>query len=185
MNKLTLLVTVGSWRVTDIRCPNNVLVRRKRSRTLVALVHSCNTVELKKSFADGRLFSNDTTICSRKIGIFNYFCSLLKHTTYAYIIYMNLTYTHTLCTWLSQHTSFLPHYLAQSDYLAANRQGQRDTRLTQTPSVIPNSNYIIMVSDWNCLKYFCMFCVLQSSCAQRLFEHLYIQLQCMIIIQYW
>jgi hypothetical protein len=48
---------------------------------------------------------------------------------------------------LSQHTSFLPHYLAQSDCLAANRQGQGDTRLTLMPSVIPNSNYVITVSD--------------------------------------
>jgi hypothetical protein len=32
-----------------------------------------------------------------------------------------------------------------------------DTRLTLTPSVIPNSNYIIMVSGWNCLKYLCVF----------------------------
>jgi hypothetical protein len=48
-------------------------------------------------------------------------------------------------------------YLAQSDCLAANRQGQRDTRLTLMPSVIPNSNYVIMLGDWNCLKYFCMF----------------------------
>jgi hypothetical protein len=38
-------------------------------------------------------------------------------------------------------------HLAQPDCLAADRQGQRDTRLTLTPSVIPNSNYIIMVSD--------------------------------------
>jgi hypothetical protein len=38
-------------------------------------------------------------------------------------------------------------YLAQSDCLAANRQGQGDTRLTLTPSVVPNSNYVIMVSD--------------------------------------
>jgi hypothetical protein len=45
-------------------------------------------------------------------------------------------------------------YVAQSDCLAADRQGQVDTRLTVTPSVIPNSNYVIMVSDWNCLKYF-------------------------------
>jgi hypothetical protein len=61
-----------------------------------------------------------------------------------------------LCTWwlqLSQHTSFLPHYLAQSDCLAADRQGHGDTRLTLKPSVIPNSNYVIVVSDWNCLKY--------------------------------
>jgi hypothetical protein len=33
----------------------------------------------------------------------------------------------------------------QSDCLAADRQGQGDTRLTLTPSVIPNSNYVIMV----------------------------------------
>jgi hypothetical protein len=39
------------------------------------------------------------------------------------------------------------------DYLAADRQGQGNTRLTLTPSVIPNSNYVIMVSDWNYLKY--------------------------------
>jgi hypothetical protein len=49
------------------------------------------------------------------------------------------------------------YYLAQSDCLAADHQGQGNTRLTPTPSVIPNSNYAIMVSDWNCLKYFCVF----------------------------
>jgi hypothetical protein len=31
------------------------------------------------------------------------------------------------------------------------------TRPTPTPSVIPNSNYVIMVSDWNCIKYFTFF----------------------------
>jgi hypothetical protein len=46
-----------------------------------------------------------------------------------------------------------------------------DTRLTLTASVIPNSNYVIMVSDWNRLKYFCVFFVLSSSDAQRLFDH--------------
>jgi hypothetical protein len=63
----------------------------------------------------------------------------------------------SLCYWLSQHMSFLPHFLTQPYCLAADRQGQGDTRLTLTPSVIPNSNYVIMVSDWNCLKYFCVF----------------------------
>jgi len=52
-----------------------------------------------------------------------------------------------ICAVCAQHTSFLPHYLAQSDCLAADHQGQRDTRLTLTPSVIPNSNYVIMVGD--------------------------------------
>jgi hypothetical protein len=32
-----------------------------------------------------------------------------------------------------------------------------DTRLTLTPSVSPNSNYVIMVCGGNCLKYFCVF----------------------------
>jgi hypothetical protein len=47
-------------------------------------------------------------------------------------------------------------YLAQTDCLAADRQGQGDTRLTPVPSVIPKSNYVIMVSDW--IKFFCVFC---------------------------
>jgi hypothetical protein len=40
-----------------------------------------------------------------------------------------------------------PHYLVQSDCLAADRQSQGDTRHTLTPSVIPNSNYVIMVTE--------------------------------------
>jgi hypothetical protein len=48
------------------------------------------------------------------------------------------------------------YYLAQSDRLAADRQGQGDTRLTLTPSFIPKYKYVFMVSDWNCLKYFCV-----------------------------
>jgi hypothetical protein len=48
-------------------------------------------------------------------------------------------------------TSFLPHYLAQTDFLAADCQGQGNTILTLTPSLIFNSKYIIMVSNWNCL----------------------------------
>jgi hypothetical protein len=59
------------------------------------------------------------------------------------------TYTLQQVTPLSKHTSFLPHHLAQSDCLAADRHGQGDTRLTLTPSVIPNSNYVIMVTDSN------------------------------------
>jgi hypothetical protein len=47
--------------------------------------------------------------------------------------------------------------LAQSDCLLADRQGQGDTRLTLTPYVIPNSNYVTRVSDWNCLRYFSLF----------------------------
>jgi hypothetical protein len=63
----------------------------------------------------------------------------------------------SLCTCWLQYRKLQVMYLAQSDCLAANRQGQGDTRLTLTPSVIPNSNYVIMVSDWNSLKYLCLF----------------------------
>jgi hypothetical protein len=59
----------------------------------------------------------------------------------------------SLCNWWLQYLQ----YLAQSDCLATDRQGQRHTRLTLTPSVIPNYNYVIMVSDWKCLKYFCIY----------------------------
>jgi hypothetical protein len=48
---------------------------------------------------------------------------------------------------LVHNTYFFPHYLDQSGCLAADRQGQGDTRLTLTPSVIPNSNYVIMVIE--------------------------------------
>jgi hypothetical protein len=41
----------------------------------------------------------------------------------------------------------IQNYLAQSDCLVTDCQGQGDTRLTLTPSVITNSNYVIMVSD--------------------------------------
>jgi hypothetical protein len=46
-----------------------------------------------------------------------------------------------------------------------------DTKPTLTPSVTPNFNYVTMVSGWNCLKCFCMFFILQSSYAERLFDH--------------
>jgi hypothetical protein len=49
------------------------------------------------------------------------------------------------------------HRQSPDIYWHADCQGQEDIRLTLTPSIIPNSNYVIMVSDWNCLKYFCLF----------------------------
>jgi hypothetical protein len=41
----------------------------------------------------------------------------------------------------------MPDYLAQFYCLEADRQGQVDTRLTLTPFVILNSNYVIKVSN--------------------------------------
>jgi hypothetical protein len=73
-------------------------------------------------------------------------------------------------TQLSKHAS----YLAQSDYLAADRQGQGDSRLTLTPSVIPNSNYVIIVSDLNCLKYFGVFLYCNRQVHRKFFISLYI-----------
>jgi hypothetical protein len=59
----------------------------------------------------------------------------------------------SLCTWWLQYRKLNVMFKVSP----ASLQGQGDTRLTLTPSVIPNSNYVIMVSDWNCLKYFCVF----------------------------
>jgi hypothetical protein len=73
----------------------------------------------------------------------------------------------SLCTWWLQYRKLQVMFKVSR----ASLQTFIDTRLTLTPSVIPNSNYVIMVSDWNCLKYFCVFSVLQSSGAQRLFDH--------------
>jgi hypothetical protein len=59
----------------------------------------------------------------------------------------------SLCTWWLQYRKLQVMFKVSP----ADRQGQGDTRLTLTPYVIPNSNYVIVVSDWNCLKYFCVF----------------------------
>jgi hypothetical protein len=58
---------------------------------------------------------------------------------------------------ISVHLMITIKYLAQYECLVADRQDQGDTRLTLAPSVILNYNYVIMVSDWNCLTYFCEF----------------------------
>jgi hypothetical protein len=91
----------------------------------------------------------------------NFIVYYLSVSTNAWKYYFNIilyrVFKKSLCTWWLQHTSFLPHDLAQSDCLGAECPGQRGTRPTLTPSVITNSNYVIMVSDWNCLKYFCVF----------------------------
>jgi hypothetical protein len=59
----------------------------------------------------------------------------------------------SLCTWWSQYRKLQVMFKVS----AASLKTFIDTRLTLTPSVIHNSNYAIMVSDWNCLKYFCVF----------------------------
>jgi hypothetical protein len=53
--------------------------------------------------------------------------------------------------------SCLTTLLNQTDWQPTARD-RGTLRLTLTPSVFPNSNNVIVVSDWNCLKYFCVCC---------------------------
>jgi hypothetical protein len=66
------------------------------------------------------------------------------------------------------------------------------TRLTLTPSFIPHSNYVIMESDWKCLKYFCVFCTVLIRCTetfwsagitQRWGKHRYVVTLCDIYLR--
>jgi hypothetical protein len=59
----------------------------------------------------------------------------------------------SLCTWWLQYRKVQVLFKISP----ASLQTFIDTHFTPTPSVIPNSDYVIMVSDWNCLKYFCVF----------------------------
>jgi hypothetical protein len=69
-------------------------------------------------------------------------------------------------SYLSQHKSFFPHWLAQSGCLAADRQGHGDTGLTLTPSIMPNSKSVVLVSDWNLLKYLCACFIVIIRCTE-------------------
>jgi hypothetical protein len=59
----------------------------------------------------------------------------------------------SLCTWWLQYRKLQVMFRVSP----ASLQTFIGTRLTLTPSVIPNCNYVILVSDWNFLKYFCVF----------------------------
>jgi hypothetical protein len=56
----------------------------------------------------------------------------------------------SLCTWWLQYRKLRGMFRVSPTSL----QTFIGTRFTLMPSVIPNSYYIIMISDWNCLKYF-------------------------------
>jgi hypothetical protein len=58
-----------------------------------------------------------------------------------------------LCTWWLQYRKIQVMFKVFPNSL----QTFIDVRLTSTPSVHSNSNYVIMVSDWNFLKYLCVF----------------------------
>jgi hypothetical protein len=57
--------------------------------------------------------------------------------------------------------------------LAADRQGQRDIRLTLTPSVISNSTYVIMVSDKLFKIFLRVFCISIIRCTETFWSHVY------------
>jgi hypothetical protein len=59
----------------------------------------------------------------------------------------------SLCTWRLQYRKLQVMF----NLSPASLQTFIDTRLTLMPSAIRNSNYVIMASDLNCLKYFSWF----------------------------
>jgi hypothetical protein len=67
-----------------------------------------------------------------------------------------------VCTWWLQHRKLQVMFKVPP----TNLQTIIDTRLTLTPSVIHNSNYVFMVNDWNCLKHLCMFWTVIIRCTE-------------------
>jgi hypothetical protein len=67
----------------------------------------------------------------------------------------------SLCTWWLQYwklqVMFKVSLASLQTFIDTPNCVLEDRFQHSTPSVIPNSNYVFMVSDWNCLKYFCMF----------------------------
>jgi hypothetical protein len=59
----------------------------------------------------------------------------------------------SLCTWWLLYRKLQVMFKVS----AASLKTFFDTRLALTPSVIHTSNYVIMISEWNRLKYFCLF----------------------------
>jgi hypothetical protein len=81
----------------------------------------------------------------------------------------------SLCTWFQHrklHVMFkvspasLRHLLTRRTVFSIV-----DTTRTLTPSVISNSNYVIVVSDWNCLKYFCVIFYTVIIRCTEIFDH--------------
>jgi hypothetical protein len=55
----------------------------------------------------------------------------------------------SLCTWWLQYGKLQVMFEVSSASLQRFIDTPGGTRLTLTSSIIPNSNYVIMVSDWN------------------------------------
>jgi hypothetical protein len=77
----------------------------------------------------------------------------------------------SLCTWWLQYRNLQVMFKVSP----ASLQTFIDTRLTLTPSVIPNSNYVIMVSDWNSLNCFLLsFCTVIIMCTEIFYHSVYL-----------
>jgi hypothetical protein len=72
----------------------------------------------------------------------------------------------SLCTWWLQYRKL--HVMFNVSH--ASFQTFIDTRLTLMPSVIPNSNYVIMVSDCNFKIFLRVFCTVIIRCTEN-FDH--------------
>jgi hypothetical protein len=137
--------------------------------------HANNIVQSnKKAAASNRAFPwSQTEFISESIYFLHTRTSFSKSARTFKYVKTNVSSNHTvikksLCTWWYVHNtenytlcSKCPppvcRHPAKSDCLTADRQGNEDTKLTLTPSIIPNSNYVIMVSNLNSLKYFYAF----------------------------
>jgi hypothetical protein len=86
----------------------------------------------------------------------------------------NTGWSKSLCTWWLKYRKLQVMFKLSP----ASLQTFIDTRPTLTPSVVPNSNYVIMVSDWNGLKYFCVFlCTVIIRCTETFWSSCICQYQ--------
>jgi hypothetical protein len=80
----------------------------------------------------------------------------IPNTEVPYVPRFYIGWSKSLCTWWLQYRKLQVMFKVSPTSL----QTFINTRLTLLPSVMSNSNYVIMVSNWNCLWYFCVFFVL-------------------------
>ena len=95
-------------------------------------------------------------------------CVLEDRVQYSMVHILNVLYDgHLQLIDFNTRLSFLTTWLNLTVWQPTAR-ARGDTRLALMPSVIPNSNYVIMVGDWNCLKYciFACFCTVIIRCTE-------------------
>jgi hypothetical protein len=80
-------------------------------------------------------------------------CDILHNDPPVYLALIYMVIKKSLCAWWLQYRKLQVIFKVSPNSL----QTFIDTRRTLMPSVIPDYNHIIIVSDWNGLKYFFMF----------------------------